>query len=58
MSSKATNLPEPSFSGPLTMRVDVDISAPIERVWEVLTDFPKYKEWYVLTGLVYIGCFE
>lgn len=40
------------------MRVDVDISAPIETVWEVLTDFPKYKEWYVLTGLVYIGCFE
>ncbi|KAI0659644.1 hypothetical protein C8Q70DRAFT_1154379 [Cubamyces menziesii] len=40
-----TNLPAPTYSGPLTISVSVDIDAPIEKVWEVLLDFPKYGEW-------------
>ena len=42
------NLPEPPFSGPLTIHVSVTIDAPIQKVWQVLTDFTKYGEWYVL----------
>lgn len=40
-----TNLPAPTYSGPLTISVSVDIDAPIEKVWEDLLDFPKYGEW-------------
>lgn len=45
------NLPEPPFTGPITIHVSVTIAAPIEKVWQVLTDFTKYGEWYVLYSL-------
>ncbi|CDO68783.1 hypothetical protein BN946_scf184989.g49 [Trametes cinnabarina] len=41
----ASNLPEPSYAGALVVSVFCEIDAPIEKVWTVLLDFPKYKEW-------------
>ncbi|OSD00007.1 hypothetical protein PYCCODRAFT_1414884 [Trametes coccinea BRFM310] len=40
-----SNLPEPSYTGALVVSVSIEIDAPIERVWDALLDFPKYKEW-------------
>ena len=42
-----SNLPEPSYTGPFTAYVSVDIDAPIDTVWNVLADFTKYPEWSV-----------
>ncbi|KAI8990396.1 hypothetical protein BD414DRAFT_413291 [Trametes punicea] len=44
-----SHLPDPSFSGPLTVSVSVEIDAPIEKVWEVLLDFTNYAECQVVT---------
>ncbi len=41
------NLPAPSYTGALTCYVSREIDAPLETVWEVLSDFPKYPEWSV-----------
>jgi len=30
---------------PREIRTEIDIHAPAERVWEVLTDFPSYPSW-------------
>ncbi|KAI0776749.1 hypothetical protein BD413DRAFT_228293 [Trametes elegans] len=40
-----SNLPEPTYSGTLVVNVTVEIDAPIEKVWQILLDFPKYREW-------------
>ncbi|KAI0776748.1 hypothetical protein BD413DRAFT_610339 [Trametes elegans] len=40
-----SNLPEPTYSGTLVVAATVDIDAPIEKVWEILLNCPKYKEW-------------
>lgn len=29
----------------LTLRTEIDITAPAERVWDVLTDFEAYPQW-------------
>jgi hypothetical protein len=29
----------------MTLRTEIDIAAPVERVWAVLTDFPAFPEW-------------
>jgi hypothetical protein len=29
----------------LTLRTEIDITAPAERVWDVLTDFATYPQW-------------
>ena len=42
-----SNLPEPSYTGPFTAYVSVDIDAPIDTVWNVLADFTQYPEWSV-----------
>ncbi|KAH9920857.1 uncharacterized protein BXZ73DRAFT_91879 [Epithele typhae] len=44
MAASKTNLPEPSYSAVFTASVSAEIDAPIEKVWEVLTDFTKYPE--------------
>ncbi|KAI0670244.1 hypothetical protein C8Q78DRAFT_974820 [Trametes maxima] len=44
-----TNLPPPSYSGPFTVNASITIDAPIDKVWEVLLDFPKYTECQVIT---------
>ncbi|KAI0369266.1 hypothetical protein BV20DRAFT_946385 [Pilatotrama ljubarskyi] len=44
-----SNLPPPSYSGPFTANASVVIDAPIEKVWDVLLDFPKYPECQVIT---------
>ncbi|KAI1789736.1 hypothetical protein LXA43DRAFT_556036 [Ganoderma leucocontextum] len=43
--SPPTNLPDPSYTAVLTCYVSREIDAPLETVWEVLTDFTKYPEW-------------
>ncbi|KAI0651198.1 hypothetical protein C8Q79DRAFT_18231 [Trametes meyenii] len=40
-----SNLPPPSYNGPFTVNATVTIDAPIDKVWEILLDFPKYTEW-------------
>ena len=47
MSTAKSNLPEPSYEGIVTFYVTSDIDAPIDKVWNVLTDFKKYCQWYV-----------
>lgn len=47
--SPPTNLPDPSFTPVLTSYVTREIDAPLETVWEILSDFPKYPDWSVLT---------
>ncbi len=42
-----SSLPEPSYTGPFTAYVSIDIDAPVDKVWAVLADFTKYPEWYV-----------
>src|SRR2546426_2508439 len=29
----------------LELRTDIEIDAPVERVWEVLTDFDRFPDW-------------
>ncbi|KAI0776747.1 hypothetical protein BD413DRAFT_602246 [Trametes elegans] len=41
-----TNLPPPTYNGSFTGHASVVIDAPIDKVWDVLLDFPKYSEWY------------
>ncbi|KAL6302622.1 hypothetical protein BKA93DRAFT_392306 [Sparassis latifolia] len=40
-----TNLPPPPFSPIITLGASSIIDAPIEKVWDVLVDFPSYGEW-------------
>ena len=47
MSTAKSNLPKPSYEGIVTFYVTSDIDAPIDKVWNVLTDFEKYSQWYV-----------
>ncbi|KAH9920863.1 uncharacterized protein BXZ73DRAFT_52039 [Epithele typhae] len=44
-----TNLPPQTYEGVFTMAVSCDIDAPIETVWDILTDFPKYGECQQIT---------
>ena len=44
---QSSNLPKPSYKGVFTAYVSRTIDTPIEKVWDVLADFPKYPEWYV-----------
>lgn len=46
--SPPTNLPDPSYTGPLTCYVSREIDAPLETVWEILSDFTQYPDWSVL----------
>ncbi|TFK79525.1 hypothetical protein K466DRAFT_505394 [Polyporus arcularius HHB13444] len=43
-----SSLPEPSYTGPFTAYVSVDIDAPVDKVWAVLADFTKYPECQVI----------
>lgn len=29
----------------LELRAEIEIEAPVERIWEVLTDFEEFPEW-------------
>ncbi|KAF9806332.1 hypothetical protein IEO21_08712 [Rhodonia placenta] len=40
-----SNLPSPSFQGPLTISASSVIDAPIDKVWQILVDFTSYSEW-------------
>jgi uncharacterized protein YndB with AHSA1/START domain len=44
-STTTTNLPPPAEKGVFSVTVTREINAPIDRVWQVLLDFPSYKEW-------------
>lgn len=46
-----SKLPPVIESGVFTASVQRTIDAPIERVWDVLTDLPKYHEWSVSSAL-------
>jgi hypothetical protein len=37
---------------PRSVRAEVEIDAPIERVWEILTDLERYSEWNPFTARV------
>lgn len=43
--SPPTNLPDPSFTPILTSYVTREIDAPLETVWQILSDFTKYPDW-------------
>ncbi|KAM5537434.1 hypothetical protein V8D89_008953 [Ganoderma adspersum] len=43
--SPPTNLPDPAFTPVLTSYVTREIDAPLETVWEILSDFTKYPDW-------------
>ncbi len=43
--SPTTNLPDPAYTAVLTCYVSREINAPLETVWDVLSDFPKYPDW-------------
>ncbi len=34
------------------LRTEIQISAPIDRVWQVLTDFDHWKDWNPMVNLV------
>ncbi|OSX55870.1 hypothetical protein POSPLADRAFT_1063382 [Postia placenta MAD-698-R-SB12] len=40
-----SNLPSPSFQGPLMISASSVIDAPIDKVWQILVDFTSYAEW-------------
>lgn len=50
-SAMTSKLPPVIESGVFTASVQRTIDAPIERVWDVLTDLPKYHEWSVSSAL-------
>ena len=41
-----SKLPPRAEDAVLAMTASAVIDAPIEKVWEVLVDFPSYPEWY------------
>ena len=41
----STNLPPASDPGVFSILITRDIEAPVETVWDVLTDFPSYGDW-------------
>lgn len=40
-----SNLPPLEFCAIAEYSVSVDIDAPIEQVWDILTNLPLYPEW-------------
>lgn len=43
-----TNLPAPTYTGPVQGNASIVIDAPLEKVWAAVIDFPSYPQWYVL----------
>ena len=35
------------------LRTEIQISAPINQVWQVLTDFNHWKDWNPISGLIF-----
>lgn len=42
-----TNLPAPTYTGPVQGNASIVIDAPLEKVWAAVIDFPSYPQWYV-----------
>ncbi len=42
-----TNLPPPTYTGPVQGNASIVIDAPLEKVWAAVIDFPSYPQWYV-----------
>jgi len=45
MSNVDAGLPAPSEPGAFLITASIEINAPVEKAWSVLTDFPAYGEW-------------
>ncbi len=40
-----TNLPPPTYTGPVQRNASTVIDAPLEKVWAAVIDFPSYPQW-------------
>ncbi|KAH9852934.1 hypothetical protein C2E23DRAFT_139421 [Lenzites betulinus] len=40
-----TNLPPPTYTGPVQGNASIVIDAPVDKVWSALIDFPSYPQW-------------
>ncbi|KAG5637081.1 hypothetical protein H0H81_005813 [Sphagnurus paluster] len=45
MSASSSNLPPLTENGVFSVSSSIMIDAPIEKVWQIMLDFPSYKEW-------------